>query len=77
MWSAVFSMNILILFAPINRLRALSSLPWMSMCWGSPRLNSSVISRLESSACEESMAYSTIFSGSLRSMVAEVVPLSM
>jgi len=75
--SASFSMNMLILFPSIFMQRTLFSLPSMRTFSTSPVSSRSEISWLESSTWDEKMAYSTIFSGSLRSMVAEVVFRSM
>ena len=77
MSSASFSMNMLILFPLIFMQRNLFSLPSMRTFSTSPVSSRSEISWLESSTWDEKMAYSTIFSGSLRSMVAEVVFRSM
>ena len=75
MWasSASFSMNMLILFPFMFMQSALLCLPSMRTLVKSPSSNWSEISWLESSSWDEKMAYSTIFSGSLRSIVAVVV----
>ena len=76
-WSAFFSMKMLILTPSMSMHSALASLPSIRTLSTASRLNSSEISRLESSTWDENRAYSTIFSGSLRSIVAEVVLRSM
>ena len=71
-WSASFSMNMLILFPSRFMQRALFCLPSTSMLSVLPSSCSSEISWLESRTWDENRAYSTIFSGSFRSIVAEV-----
>ena len=70
--SASFSMNMLILFPSMFMHRVLFCLPSMRTFVTSPSSNWSEISWLESSSWDEKIAYSTSFSGSARSMVAEV-----
>ena len=77
MSSAFFSMNMLILFPSMFMQSALFSLPSMRTFLTWLNSNRSEISWLESSSWDEKMAYSTIFSGSFRSIVAEVVFRSM
>lgn len=75
--SASFSMNILILLSPIFMQSTLFFLPSMITVSISPLSNMSEITWLESNTWDEKIAYSIIFSGSLRSIMAEVVFRSM